>query len=43
MLCAAGKVRRLVFGFVSLDVIPLEAYFRKAGQAGALRLIYAGL
>ena len=24
MLCAAGKVRRLVYGFVSLDAIPLE-------------------
>lgn len=32
MLCAAGKVRKLVFGFVSLDVIPLEPYFRKARQ-----------
>lgn len=24
MLCAAGKVRKLVFAFVSLDAIPLE-------------------
>lgn len=39
MLCAAGKVRRLVFGFVSLDVIPLEAHFRKARQAGALEVM----
>ena len=36
LLCATGKVRKLVFGFVSLDVIPLEAHFRKARQAGAL-------
>ncbi len=36
LLCAAGKVRRLVFGFVSLDSIPLEPHFRAARQAGAL-------
>ena len=24
MLCAAGKVKQLVFGFVSMDAIPLE-------------------
>jgi glutaconate CoA-transferase subunit A len=34
LLCAAGKVRRLVFGFVSLDVIPLDPHFRAARQAG---------
>lgn len=38
MLCAAGKVARLVFGFVSLDAIPLEPYFRKARQSGALQV-----
>lgn len=32
MLCAAGKIRKLVFAFVSLDFIPLEPYFRKARQ-----------
>ena len=36
MLCAAGKIRKLVFGFVSLDLIPLDAHFRSARQAGAL-------
>lgn len=36
MLCAAGKIRKLVFAFVSLDAIPLEPYFRQARQAGAL-------
>jgi glutaconate CoA-transferase subunit A len=36
MLCAAGKVRRAVFGFASLDSIPLEPYFRLARQAGAI-------
>lgn len=30
MLCAAGKVKKLIFGFVSLDAIPLEPWFRKA-------------
>lgn len=36
LLCAAGKVRKLVFGFVSLDSIPLEPHFRAARQAGAV-------
>jgi glutaconate CoA-transferase subunit A len=36
MLCAAGKVRRAVFGFASLDTIALEPYFRLARQAGAI-------
>lgn len=36
MLCAAGKVRKLVYGFVSLDLIPIEPYFRKAREAGAV-------
>jgi glutaconate CoA-transferase subunit A len=36
MLCAAGKVRRLVYAFVSLDSIPLEPHFRAARQSGAI-------
>jgi len=32
MLCAAGKVRKAVYGFVSLDSVPLEPYFRAARQ-----------
>lgn len=36
MLCAAGKVKKLVFAFVSLDFIPLEPYFRAARQKGAI-------
>ena len=36
LLCAAGKVKKLVYGFVSLDSIPLEPYFRKARQSGAI-------
>ena len=36
ILCALGKVKKLVFGFVSLDLIPLDAHFRAARQAGKL-------
>jgi glutaconate CoA-transferase subunit A len=36
LLCKAGKVRRLVYGFVSLDSIPLEPHFRAARQSGAI-------
>jgi glutaconate CoA-transferase, subunit A len=36
LLCAAGKVRKLVYGFVSLDSIPLEPHFRAARQAGTI-------
>ena len=39
MLCAAGKVRKLVFGFVSLDLIPLDSHFRVARQAGAIAVM----
>jgi acyl CoA:acetate/3-ketoacid CoA transferase alpha subunit len=38
LLVAAGKVRRLVTGFVSLDSIPLEPHFRRARQRGAIEL-----
>jgi acyl CoA:acetate/3-ketoacid CoA transferase alpha subunit len=36
MLCAAGKVRRAVYAFVSLDSVPLEPHFRAARQSGAI-------
>ncbi len=36
MLCAAGKVREVVFGFVSLDSIPYDPNFARARQAGEL-------
>ncbi|MEB2283843.1 MAG: acyl CoA--acetate/3-ketoacid CoA transferase subunit alpha [Polyangiaceae bacterium UTPRO1] len=39
LLCAAGKVRKLVFGFVSLDLIPLDPHFRMARQTGALQVM----
>lgn len=38
MLCAAGKVKKLVFAFVSLDFIPLEPYFREARQNGSIEV-----
>jgi glutaconate CoA-transferase subunit A len=38
LLLAAKKVRRLVYGFVSLDSIPLEPHFRAARQAGAVEV-----
>ncbi|MFN8628569.1 MAG: CoA-transferase [Candidatus Binatia bacterium] len=39
LLCAAGKVKKLVYGFVSLDSIPLEPHFRAARQAGAVEAV----
>ncbi len=39
MLCAAGKVKKLIFAFVSLDFIPLEPYFRQARQSGTLEVM----
>jgi acyl CoA:acetate/3-ketoacid CoA transferase alpha subunit len=34
LLCATGKVRKVVYSFVSLDSIPLEPHFRAARQEG---------
>jgi glutaconate CoA-transferase, subunit A len=36
LLCEAGKVRRLVYGFVSLDSVPLEPLFQRARQEGTI-------
>src|SRR5206468_8987386 len=36
LLCAAGKVRELVYGFVSLDSIPYDPNFARARQDGAI-------
>ena len=36
LLTRAGKVRKLVYAFVSLDSIPLEPNFRRAREAGTL-------
>jgi glutaconate CoA-transferase subunit A len=38
LLCASGKIRRLIFGFVTLDNLPLDAHFRNARQGGALQV-----
>jgi glutaconate CoA-transferase subunit A len=38
LLIAAGCVRRVVCGFVSLDTIPLEPHFRQARQQGTIEL-----
>ena len=36
LLCRAGKVREVVYAFVSLDSIALEPHFRNARQSGAV-------
>ncbi|MFD3308392.1 CoA transferase subunit A [Streptomyces sp. NPDC058694] len=38
MLAAAGRIRKLVAAFVTLDSIPLEPHFRAARQSGAFEL-----
>lgn len=38
MLCAAGKVKKLIFAFVSLDFMPLEPWFRHARQQGQIEV-----
>lgn len=38
LLCAAGKVRHLIYGFVSLDSIPLEPHFQAARQRGGIEV-----
>jgi glutaconate CoA-transferase, subunit A len=38
LLIAAGQVRRVICGFVSLDSIPLEPHFRRARQRGTIEL-----
>ena len=39
LLADAGKIRKLVYGFVSLDSIPLEPNFRKARQSGSVEVM----
>ncbi|MEU3313971.1 CoA-transferase [Streptomyces sp. NPDC006687] len=38
LLAAAGRIRRLIAPFATLDSIPLEPHFRAAREAGALAL-----
>ena len=36
LLAAAGKIRKIIYGFVSLDSIALEPHWRAARQAGTI-------
>jgi glutaconate CoA-transferase subunit A len=36
MLCTSGQLKKAVYGFVSLDSIPLEPHFRAARQNGTI-------
>ena len=38
LLCAAGKVRKAVYGFVSLDSIALDPHFRAARENGRIEV-----
>lgn len=38
LLATSGKIRKLVFAFVSLDHLPLDPHFRAARQAGAFEV-----
>lgn len=39
LLCATGKVKKVVYGFVSLDSIPLEPHFRIARQTASIEAV----
>ena len=39
ILCATGQLKKAVYGFVSLDSIPLEPHFRKARQKGTIEAV----
>ncbi|HEY2518240.1 MAG TPA: CoA-transferase [Polyangiaceae bacterium] len=39
ILCAAGKAKKIVYGFVSLDSIPLEPHFRAAREGGKVTVL----
>lgn len=36
LLCAADKVKKVVFGFVTLDSIPTDPHFKAARQSGSI-------
>jgi glutaconate CoA-transferase subunit A len=38
LLCRAGKVRKVISAFVSLDTIPLEPHYRVARQSGTIEV-----
>jgi glutaconate CoA-transferase subunit A len=39
ILCATGQAKKVVYGFVSLDSIPLEPHFRAARQSGTIEAV----
>jgi glutaconate CoA-transferase subunit A len=39
MLCAAGKVKKLVYGFVSLDAMPIEPWFKKVRETAGVDVV----
>ena len=39
LLCATGRVAKVIYGFVSLDSIPLEPHFRIARQTAAIEAV----
>lgn len=39
MLAAAGRIRKLVAAFATLDSVPLEPHYRSARESGALELM----
>ena len=39
LLAATGKIAKLIFGFVSLDHLPLDPHFRAARQAGNFEVL----
>jgi acyl CoA:acetate/3-ketoacid CoA transferase alpha subunit len=50
LLCASGRVRKVVYGFVTLDSIALDPHFRKARQRATVEameldegMVYLGL
>ncbi|MEC3974812.1 CoA transferase subunit A [Amycolatopsis sp. H20-H5] len=38
LLASAGKIRRLVFGFVTLDSIPFDPWFSRVREAGGIEV-----
>ncbi|MFS8097069.1 acyl CoA--acetate/3-ketoacid CoA transferase subunit alpha [Lentzea alba] len=39
LLCAAGKVRKLIYGFVSLDTIAYDPWFRRARETAQIDVL----
>lgn len=39
LLCAAGKVRKLIYGFVSLDSIALDPHFQAARESASIESV----